>query len=133
MKVATVEIKLFWSTSFGRLVPFCESNIVSENDIDLLSCLLMDDGGLSLNITLAWLDECLRQINDVVSLRIESQCWARETWGVMIRLDGVEIYSLIDESCYTTLDLNSFHIVLSEWKNFIISEPQLKKIKYIAI
>lgn len=133
MEVASVKMKLFWHMSFERFEPCCETSLVNRDGIDLLACLLLDDGGCGLETTLKWIDEGLSRTDDAISAQTESLCWDRETWGAMISLGGVEIYSLLDENVCMDLDLKSFQTALSEWKKFIMSEPKAQGTKHIAM
>ncbi|MBU2713920.1 hypothetical protein [Zooshikella harenae] len=133
MEMASVEIKLFWSEPFGNLTPVCETDVLSEDGIDLLGCLLMDDGGLTEEHTFNWINEGLKRVDAVISGSSKSQDWDREAWGASISSNSVEVYSLLEESCSATLNISSFKAALKEWQNFIMSEKRPKEVKYVVV
>lgn len=88
-----------------------------------LVCLLMDDGGSGHQNALAWIEEALEKIAAVKTQAIVKSEWNREAWGAKISIEGVQVFSLYDESYSDFMGLDSFTKALTEWRNFTQSSP----------
>lgn len=119
-----MKISFTWKESFGELMPVCNVDLFNKDDINLLACILMDDGGLPYIQTVSWIEEGISDTDSVIKGITESKDWVRETWGVNLRRDNAKIYSLYDENYFDVIDINLFRRVLVEWKDFIQSEPK---------
>lgn len=73
-----VNIRYFLKGSTGIATPWCSTDEVGPDNIDILACLLIDDGGIPFFETVAWLDEGL---NRLIAVRREDEVsteWARD-------------------------------------------------------
>ncbi|TWR61793.1 hypothetical protein FIV41_07210 [Pseudomonas marginalis] len=94
---------------------------MGPDDVDILACLLIDDGGGPFVETILWLDEGL---NRLIAVRREDEVsteWARDAWATHISKSGVKIYSLYDEDFSITISLDDFERALRGWKDFLLS------------
>ncbi len=122
-----MNIKLFWRKNFEQLSPICETDFPNVQEIDVLACLFMDDGGLTPDMAMSWIDEGLKKIEEVTSGQIKHYEWDREAWGANISKNTVTLYSLLDESCSQLMDTNRFKAALYQWKKFLTEMPCLEK------
>lgn len=101
--------------------PSCSTDMVGADGVDLLACLLIDDGGVPFNKTISWLDE---GVNKLLAVRRGEEVfaeWARDAWGANISKSGAKIYSLYDEDFSVTISLGDFEKALQGWKDFLVS------------
>jgi len=117
-----VGMDFYWDESDGRRWPGCRSGVLNGDGVDLLACLLMDDGGQTYLETTQWLDEGLNRIRQIASGKIEVVDWSRDAWGVVLAGKVAKIYSLYDEACFLDVTLEDFEGVLRVWKKFILSQ-----------
>jgi hypothetical protein len=122
-----------WQEQFGELEPVCESDTFNHDGVSLVSCLLMDTGGLPYLSTLPWIDEGLRLIEAVKCAEAESLEWGREDWGASLRCDGAKIYSLHDEDYADVMPLEPFEAALRAWKDFLQTPPNAKTTRTIFV
>ncbi len=123
-----MELSFFWDDSFGRPFPNCRSSVRNEAGVDLLSCLLIDDGGIPYLETVPWLDHGLSLIQQIRTGGSTQGDWGRECWGAILNVERVRIYSLYDENYFIDMSLDDFERALSEWKKFIVSGcPSLRQ------
>ncbi|WP_339452112.1 hypothetical protein [Pseudomonas sp. JAI120] len=116
-----MNIRYFLEGSTGIATPWFSTDEVGPDNIDILACLLIDDGGIPLFETVAWLDEGL---NRLIAVRREDEVsteWARDAWATHISKSGVKVYSLYDEDFSITISLDDFERALRGWKDFLLS------------
>ncbi|QXI29955.1 hypothetical protein [Pseudomonas vanderleydeniana] len=116
-----MKIDFFWGEYFGRMAPHCSSDVCNEAGIDLLACLLMDDGGIPYFETVPWLDHGLSLIQQIRNGGSKQGDWARDCWGAILSVERVRIYSLYDENYFVDMSLDDFEQALLGWKGFIVS------------
>jgi len=116
-----MSIQFFLEESTGVAIPWCSTDALGPDDVDILACLLIDDGGGPFVETIPWLDEGL---NRLIAVRREDEVsteWARDAWATHISKSGVKIYSLYDEDFSITISLDDFERALRGWKDFLLS------------
>lgn len=116
-----MNIRFFIKESAEVSCPRCSTDVVGVDGVDLLACILIDDGGVPFNDTIPWLDE---GVNRLLAVRRDEKVfmeWARDAWAAHISKDGVKIYSLYDEDFSVTISLDDFEKALRGWKDFLIS------------
>jgi hypothetical protein len=116
-------VKFSWIRKNDVYSAISSSNVVTQDGVDILSCLLMDDGGLPALATVPWLVRGIEQTNLVKSGKLETFDWVRETWGVEFRGNQAKVYSLLEESYFQVFMLDQFLVALEEWHGFIIAAP----------
>jgi hypothetical protein len=120
-------MKLFfsWEKSVDSLYPSCSSNVVNKDGVSPLACLLTDDGGQRYLDTVPWLDEGIERIRSIKYSGINLADWSRDAWGAELSKGQAKIYSLYDDDCFETLNLDVFEMALLAWRNFIQKTPEL--------
>lgn len=116
-----MKIDFYVNESMGDPTPWCRTDVVGPDQVDILACLLLDDGGLTLGHTISWMDEGLSRVMSVRGAQNAFFDWWRETWGADIYNKGVKIYSLHDEAFAVTISLDNFEKALRDWKAFLLS------------
>lgn len=116
-----------WKRDGDGYTPVSSSNLLNQDGVSLLDCVLMDSGGLSHLEIITWLDEGIRRINFVATGALESSDWSRETWGVELRKTKAKIYSLHDAEYFQVLSLDGFLKALEQWRAFVQSKPAESK------
>jgi len=119
-----MNITFSWERETDGYTPVSRSNLLNEDGVSLLDCVLMESGGLPYLETIPWLEEGIRRIKSVAIGELESSDWGRETWGVEFRNNTAKIYSLHDEEYIQILSLDGFSKVLQEWTAFLQSKPE---------
>ncbi len=114
-----MKIRYFWTGEGENKEPSCQSDVLSDDGIDLLACLFVDHGGQKYESSIAWLDEGLSRVNQIRRGAIECSYWSRDSWGVELRNGMARIYSLYDEDCSAAIALDDFERALLGWKRFI--------------
>ena len=122
-----------WQKSMDCLYPSCTSNVVNEDGVSPLACLLTDDGGQRFLDTVSWLNEGIERIRSVKNSGIIFADWSRDAWGAELSKGQAKIYSLYDEGYFEKLNLDSFETVLLAWKNFIQLTPELGVVQMLEI
>lgn len=89
----------------------------------LLSNLLGDDGGLSIESATPWLDDGVSMLDSVLSGQVAKIDWDRERWGAQIEADRVTIYYLLQEDYSASISTQSFRRALLAWRDFVRSGP----------
>lgn len=112
-----------WKNSADTLTPCCTSDVVNSDGISLLSCLLMDDGGIPFLQTIPWINEGISNINSILRGEVNSYSWDREAWGAFITVNKVKVYSLLDENYFEVISIQEIKNALESWVKFIQSEP----------
>ncbi|WP_259758237.1 hypothetical protein [Pseudomonas sp. GCEP-101] len=87
--------------------------------MDILACLLMDDGGHGYESSVPWLEEGLARVRQVKLGAADRLDWSRDAWAVMLTLGQVILHSLYDERCSAMLELEEFESALKTWVVFI--------------
>lgn len=128
-----MNITFSWKRDADGYVPESSSNLLNQDGINLLDCVLMDSGGLPYLETIPWLDEGIRRIKSVATGELESSDWSLETWGVKFRSNTAKIYSLHDEQYFQILRLDEFSKVLQEWSAFLQSKPDDGKTETLSV
>ncbi|WP_350403454.1 hypothetical protein ABCR88_21160 [Pseudomonas sp. W17] len=116
-----VGVGFYWDESDGRRWSGCRTGVLNGDGVDLIACLLMDDGGQPYLETVPWLDEGLDKIRQISRDQIEVIEWSRDAWGVVLAGKVAKIYSLYDETYFLDVTLEDFEGALLGWKKFIIS------------
>ncbi|MEJ2612549.1 MAG: hypothetical protein P8179_21435 [Candidatus Thiodiazotropha sp.] len=112
-------LKLSWKNTFESCVPFCETDSLSDKNVDMLANILMDDGGIPYKETISWLDHAIKNSGLVENGEIDSFDWDREAWGAEITKGGVTLHSLLDETYTQMIRLDTFISSLKEWEAFL--------------
>ena len=126
-----MKLTFFWANRIGIIRPYCSP--ADKDGKDLLACLLMDDGGLSLSATLAWIDDGIAMIKAVMKGEVADGDWDRETWGAKLKPDDVEICSLYDESYSEVVSSSTFQRALQAWREFIQSTPDVNTVLEVDV
>ncbi|MCP8463126.1 hypothetical protein NK553_04115 [Pseudomonas sp. ZM23] len=116
-----MEIIFFWEGDGGSREPNCRSDVLSDEGVDLLACVLTDHGGQGYGSTIGWLDEGLSRVELVKRGAVESSDWSRECWGVGLSGETARIYSLYDEDYFSNMSIDDFEKALLGWKRFILA------------
>jgi hypothetical protein len=117
-------IKFLWKKQHNEYSPTAESGFIGKDGIDMLSCLLMDNGGQNYMQTIPWVDEGLVRIGLVKKGVLTFSDWARDSWGIDFTKDMAKIYSLYDNNCSIELKIEQFEEVLSKWRKFLLEGPK---------
>ena len=120
-----MKLRFSWQHVSGRLIADCSSDVVNEDGISILCCLLSDDGGQGAIDTLPWVDEGISLATKVASNEIAQAEWDRDAWGAKLSHDQVQLYSLHDEDYVQYISIESFHAALREWKTFLKIKPDV--------
>lgn len=128
-----MKVTFLWESTAGVISPYCTSETVNRDGINLLSCLLMDDGGIPYLQSIPWIREGIKRIDTVLSGEAVSSSWDRESWGTLMIIGRVKIYSLHDEDYFEDVTLQQFKNALVLWVSFIESKPNLGKRKDIEL
>ncbi|MEN1793189.1 hypothetical protein AAIH52_34545, partial [Pseudomonas aeruginosa] len=75
-----MKIRYFWAGEGENKEPSCQSDVLSDDGIDLLACLFVDHGGQKYESSIAWLDEGLSRVNQIRRGAIECPDWSRDSW-----------------------------------------------------
>src|SRR4051812_35905179 len=102
--------------------PIC-SCAPTASDVDVLACLLMDDGGLSFDSAASWVDEAISRIDAVLAGSLASADWDRERWGASFTPEMTTMSSLLDETCSQEIETSSFRSALVAWREFVGTSP----------
>ncbi|NLR74366.1 hypothetical protein [Leeia aquatica] len=111
--------KFYWSTDVTGHHPVCTSDLAMHGDVSLLSCILMDDGGVGIDESICWLDEGVRRIDYIRKNNADTMEWGREGWIGLISFDTVKIFSSHDENYSAVIETNVFEECLRKWIVFI--------------
>jgi len=123
-----MKINFYWKLEVDHIYPACSPITDNRDDKNILSSLLMDDGGLPYNDTIAWVDEGIKRINFVLTSECAYFYWGRERWGAEFTIETAQIYSLLDDSYFQIITTQQLKNALREWKLFLESTPNLKNI-----
>lgn len=124
-----MKITFSWKNISGTAAPFCEAGDLNSDGVSNLCCLLMDDGGIPIVDTISWLSEGIHNADLVISGKLKSANWDRESWGVEMG-DGIgKIHSLIDEDYVEEIDLQQLRNAIEYWLRFVQTKPDTNYIK----
>lgn len=112
-------LRVFWPDVNHAREPACSSDVLTDNGVDILACLLMDDGGRGYESSVPWLEEGLARVRQVKSGAADCLDWSRDAWAVTLTLGQVILHSLYDERCNAMLELEEFESALKTWVAFI--------------
>jgi hypothetical protein len=119
-KQVVMQLKLFWNERFAGPYAHCISADASMPDWSPLTCLLMDDGGLSPDTALRWCQEGIARVEAVLFFGADSPvCSDRETWEATLTKHFTRVCSLHDEQCAEVMSTEAFHQALVAWTKFI--------------
>lgn len=116
-------LKFSWNQSGNIFRPESKFLLPDKEPVRFLSDLLCDDGGLDLPRTIPWLDEGIARLEAVTSGETTNADWSRESWGVKIEPEVVEIYFLLQEDYSASIDTRLFQKALLAWREFLQSGP----------
>ncbi|MCX2803308.1 hypothetical protein OQJ68_16100 [Microbulbifer thermotolerans] len=128
-----MKIMFSWKISEEFVFPYCTSDNLNKDDISILSCLLMDDGGIPYIQSIPWIQKGIEKIDPVVNGKAKSASWDREAWGALITINGAKIYSLFEEDYFEEITLEQLRIALISWMNFIKTRPEHGKSEEIEL
>lgn len=123
-----MKISFSWKRDVDSIYPVCSSITDNNDDKSILSSLLMDDGGLSYDDTIPWVEEGIKRINSVLTIECASFDWDRERWRAEFTIENAQIYSLLDDSYFQILTTQQLKNALVEWKLFLESTPNIENI-----
>lgn len=120
-----MKFELYWEEGEGELLPCCQSDDVNNDGISLVSCLLMDDGGIPYKETIQWIEEGINNVELVCNKTNTSLDWSREAWGASLSSEVTKIYYLHDEGYFFEISTSNFRAILKIWLDFLNSIPSL--------
>ena len=118
----SVEFEFFWIEDRGRKEPYLKTSIKNNNGLDLLTCLLSDDGGLGYKQLAEDVDKGIYEVNLIKEGKSKTFDWALHSWGAVLGPKEVKIYSLYDEDYFFIMEFNDFEKVLKGWRKFMSEE-----------
>ncbi|RYG80924.1 MAG: hypothetical protein EON59_14915 [Alphaproteobacteria bacterium] len=119
-----IALEFGWWVSDGFPAMATCNRLSNDSDaVDVLSCILMDTGGLPLDFTLEWLSEGIALIDSVQRGSLASAEWDREDFGASISAKVTELSSLYVETYSETIDTNAFRRAIVAWREFISTDP----------
>jgi len=128
-----MKVTFSWESASGTISPHCASETVNKDGINLVSCLLMDDGGIPYLQSIPWIREGIARVEMILSGKAESSSWDREAWGVSMTIDEARIYSLQDEDYFESFTLQQLKNALVSWKSFVELKPDAGEWKDIEL
>lgn len=94
---------------------------------------LIDDEGLGISHLQKWIKNGLEEIDKISKKEIlEYDMWG-QTLGALISLDKVTIYWGDEEYPDDYLEFEQFKTILTNWYNFLISEPNISNEVYFSV
>jgi hypothetical protein len=120
-----MKLTFSWEESTDGLFPTCSQDVINEDGVSPLSCLLTDDGGRNFLDTVSWLTEGMRRVSLVKNANVDFSDWSRDAWGVQLTGEQARVYSLYDDECFEVISLDSFELVLLAWRDFIQLKPDI--------
>lgn len=113
----------------GVLYPEVKFENTSLEFKGLITSFLNDDEGLGLKFLSNWIDEGLREVKKIHAGELDFYDMWGQAWGAEITRDSVLIYWGYDDTVYEeTMDFQCFYKMLSEWSEFIKTQPSLENI-----
>jgi hypothetical protein len=124
-----MEFEFWWDDGFfGALRPRCTCDGAAAGGAALLAGLLTDDGGITPEWSIAWLDVGLERVRAVRLGQVERCDWARETLIAAIAPEGVRIVWLLHEDEAGVVGLKDFEQVLGAWRDFLAAGPARERV-----
>jgi hypothetical protein len=115
-----MKLTFSWSENPTGKQPICSSDVVDSSGLSPLCSILMDDGGVDLKTSVAWLKEGVACTDAVISGAAKDRAdWDRESWGSSVTSVDTTIYSMPDEHCTQTVSTADFRQALIEWLHFV--------------
>ena len=94
---------------------------------------LIDDEGLGISHLQKWIKNGLEEIDKISKKEIlEYDMWGQPL-GALILLDKVTIYWGDEEYPDDYLEFEQFKTILTNWYNFLISEPNISNEVYFSV
>ena len=126
-RIALILKKIYfsWELKNGDVEPVVHAYSGAPDHVDLMACLLMDEGGVGYGRSVVWLDKGLRLVMSVKTGIVIHQEWSRETWSAFMQGGMVEICSLYDEDYCQSIEIERFEKILMAWREFLFTVPQL--------
>ena len=128
-----MKLTFLWGSSLGRMSPSCDSTCVNKDGVNLLSCLLNDDGGIDHPSWVPWIEEGISRIDAVTSGAVAVGDWSREAWGARLTSEVVTIHSLYEEDYAELFATPRFRRALVAWLEFVQSMPDADVTQEIEI
>ena len=128
-----MKVTFSWKDAAEAISPICSSEAVNKDGISLLSCLLMDDGGVPYRESILWIRKGIVKIDSVLNGEIKTFSWDRESWGALMAIDDTKIYSLHDEAYFECVTLQQLRNALVSWEVFLKSKPNLGERREIEL
>jgi hypothetical protein len=122
--VLSMKLVFSWLDVAGTPVPIC---VTPNGEQPPLACLLMDDGGLSIQTCVAWIDKGLGRIDAVMNGTSVEGVWDREDWGASFNRESTRVYSLHVDDFFEIVTTSSFRNSLAAWSHFFQSRPETGK------
>ncbi len=114
-----MKILFFWNFSQDGKYPGCFTDVVGGDGVDVLACLLTDDGGQGYKSSIEWMDCGISKVIEVIGGELDGFSWDRDSWGVNLRADKAVIYSLLDDGCSVVMKMDDFYDALLKWREFL--------------
>jgi len=128
-----INVKFSWIDMWkdGSLEPHC--SILNINEALNITHFLIDDEGLGISHLQKWIKNGLEEIDKISKKEIlEYDMWG-QTLGAIISLDKVTIYWGDEEYPDDYLGFDQFKIILSNWYDFLLSEPNISNEVYFSV
>lgn len=113
-----MKVEFFWSEDDGGRSPQCKSELLMEDGVDILSCLLMDDGGAGFERSIGWIDHGVASVREALAGGAEGS-WGRESWAARFNGQEARVYFMDDEDYGASLSTAKLESVLVSWRDFL--------------
>ena len=113
-----MKVEFFWSERGLRRQPECKSDFLMADGVDILACLLMDDGGTGFDCSIDWIDEGVT-LSRAALAEGWAGGWGRESWAIHFDGENARIYFMDEESYGARLQTKLFESVLVVWREFL--------------
>lgn len=117
-------VNFLWTFYQGEKTPDCNTDIINEDGVDMLACLLNDDGGQGYKKSIEWIDFGISKTIQVIEKKLKDFTWDRDSWGVNLIEDKAVIYSLLDDGYSITMKIDDFYNTLLKWRDFLNEDGQ---------
>ena len=130
-----MDLKFYWYISStwkdGVLRPRCL--ILNVDEALNIVNFLIDDEGLGIGHLQKWIKNGLEEINKISKKEISEYDMWGQSLGALISLDKVTIYWGDEEYPDDYLEFDQFKIILSNWHDFLLSEPNISNEVYFSV